>query len=84
LQASAVPVIHKGRFNFPEVFPMFNDFMDKVSEGLDRCAAFAWELFEKDLALTESILQRTESIFATVESKLPTSVRRFFGDSSDS
>jgi hypothetical protein len=60
-------VVTKSRL---EEVPMIESWMEKWNELLDQAAEFAWGLFEKDLALTEKILDRTEEIFVSIEQKL--------------
>jgi hypothetical protein len=62
---------------------MFDDWMEKFEEGLDRAAAVLWKLFEKDLEMTDALLERTELILAGVEAKMPASLRRFLRPPSD-
>ena len=58
---------------------MRESWLEKTTAFLDDATAWLWELFEKDMAMTESILHRTEALFVTIESKVPSGLRRIFG-----
>ncbi len=49
---------------------MFNGLMGKVQVLLDAAAGVVWRAFERDQALMESLLNRTEAILVTIENKL--------------
>jgi len=44
--------------------------MEKIQSWLDAASRALWRAFEKDLALMESFLDRTEAVFTIIETKL--------------
>ena len=60
---------------------MLDRMTDAVNSWMDDAAQFAWELFEKDMAMTERILDRTEAWIGAIEQRIPKDLlRKFRGD----
>jgi hypothetical protein len=57
---------------------MLNLMGETLVNFLDAATAWAWKMFEKDMAMTESILHRTEALLVTIESRVSPALRRFF------
>ncbi|HVO32569.1 MAG TPA: hypothetical protein VMU17_01560 [Elusimicrobiota bacterium] len=57
---------------------MLDKLMDNVNATLDSLSSVMWGLFEKDMATLERILKGTEWLLATVESIIPSGLRRMW------
>jgi len=42
---------------------MLDTMLDRLTVYLDAAAAFLWRMFEKDMALTESVIRHTETLY---------------------
>ncbi len=49
---------------------MFTQVSEKLTQMFDVATQFLWETFEKDMAMTEAVISRTEAVFATIEEKI--------------
>ena len=57
---------------------MFNQIEEKISDLLDQFGSGVWALFEKDVAMLESLFQRTENFILAVEARAPESLRKLY------